>query len=51
MYEQKTIVADSPEELDKQINRLFKKDYFFVAPPTFNGNKYMQTVIKAIGNH
>jgi len=51
MYEQKTIVADSPEELDKQINRLFKKDYLFVAPPICNGKKYVQTIVKLIGNH
>lgn len=54
MFEQKTVIADNPEELDRLINSLYKKDYLFVAPPSIaridSTLKYVQTVVKIIGD-
>lgn len=47
MYIQKTIVKNSSEELDKEINRLYGKGYVFVGAPVLsqNGETFMQTVL------
>lgn len=53
MYKQKTIIANSPDELDKEINKLYDQDYLFTGPPICikNGTKYVQTVVKVISTN
>jgi hypothetical protein len=53
MYTQKTIVKNSAEELDKEINRLYGKGYQFVGAPVMsrNGETFMQTVLIPVDNH
>lgn len=50
MYEQKTVVSNSIEELDSKINELYKQNYLFTGAPTYSDKKYMQTVVKLIDN-
>jgi len=49
MYEQKTILCESLEDLDKKANKAFDEGYLYVGPPVAvrcNGDvEYMQTVV------
>lgn len=53
MYIQKTVVSESPEQLDKEINKLYNNGYMFVGTPVMSKTDegthiYMQTVIKPL---
>ena len=53
MYQQKTVMAKSTEELDKEVNKLFKEGYLFVSPPDFKISPnssvvYVQMLLKPV---
>lgn len=52
MYTQKTIIKDSIEELDTEINKLYGKGYQFVGPPVMTCTEaFMQTILILSDNH
>ena len=52
MYEQKTIIKSTIEELDAAINKLYDQDYLYTGPAVCikNGSGFMQTVVKMKSN-